>query len=218
MDKADRVVIRKFTPGDRLALRELCSDTAFMGRPVEVFWKDRELFADWTTLYYTDYEPQSIFLAEYETKIVGYLMGCRKEEDYQKIFSQKIFPSLLGRSFNSLLWRRQASGIFFFNLARSFLCGEFNRPDFSHIYPAHLHINVDKDFRKAGLGSLLIESFLNYLIDSKVEAVRLATISKQANRFFQRCGFNLLYRRRVTYFDYLSRENIYLSIYGKILE
>lgn len=212
----DKLLIRRFGPSDRNALRQLCSDTAFMGRPVEIFLKDRDLFADWATVYYTDYEPESIFLAECDKRIVGYIMGCLKEKECDRIFSRELYPKLLRRSLNSLLLEPSSRALLF-NLGRSFLRGEFKRPDFSKIYPAHLHINVDSGFRGSGIGSGLLNKFMNYLVSRGVKAVRLATISKKANRFFEKSHFGLLYRKRMTYFDYLLQEKLYLSIYGKML-
>lgn len=217
LDNRDKIVIRNFTPADRRQIRRISCDSAFMGEPVERFLKDRELFADWATLYYTDYEPESVFLAEYGNRVAGYIMGCCNEENYRRVFSGQIQAPCLKKAWKSLFVEPSAR-VLLFNLGRSFLCGEFRRPDFSNIYPAHLHINVDAGFRCAGIGAMLMDKFLSYLVCRRVMSVRLATISKRANRFFRNQGFGLLYRRRVTYFDYLAQEEIYLSMYGKMLE
>lgn len=229
----DKVRIRNFTPADRDALRQLCSDTAFMGEPVEKFMEDRELFADWASAYYTDYEPRSIFLAEYDKGLIGYIMGARREQDYEKVLWRALAPGLILKSSGSFLLKH-TTRVFFLNLAASFLRGEFKRPDFSKMYPAHLHINVDKNFRGLGAGSLLMNKLLGYLSSTGIKAVRLATLSRKAAHFFEKSGFNLLYRERITYFDYLPRpllsrrtalwreevlpqENLHLHIYGKML-
>ena len=215
MDKS-KIIIRSFEKDDRGPLRKLCADTAFMGEPVEKFCPDRELFADWACSYYTDYEPESIFVAEYEGRVRGYIMGSKDELKYRRV-SAELSRLLLKRTLGRFLFEPSSRRLLF-NLAKSFVSGEFKRPDFSRHYPAHLHINLDKAFRGNGIGPMLIFRFESYLLGVKVYGVRLATISARANRFFQKQGFGILYRRRVTYFDYLAREEIYLSMYGKTLE
>lgn len=230
----DKTRIRSFTPADRDALRQLCADTAFMGEPVERFMQDRSLFADWATSYYTDYEPQSILLAEYNRGLIGYIMGARREQDYDKVFWRALVPRLIFKSSGSFMLKH-TSRVFFLNLAASLFRGEFRRTDFSKMYPAHLHINVDKNFRGLGAGSLLMNKFLGYLSSTGIKAVRLATLSRKAALFFEKSGFHLLYRQRMTYFDYLPRPllsqrtalwqeervlppvNLHLHIYGKML-
>ena len=209
--------VRSFKAGDRRMVRKLCADTAFMGEPVERFFSDRELFADWATAYYTDYEPESIFLAEYDKTVIGYIMGCKDEKRYNTFFSKEIFPRLWVRSIGAL-WGKPRHREFLFCLGKSFLRGEFNRPDFAREYPAHLHINVDMHFREQGIGSRLIHRFLEHLISSYVRAVRLATISKRAYSFFEKSGFGMLYEKQVTYFSHILKDDLYLRIYGKTLE
>lgn len=212
----DKLRIRPFLVSDRLSIRNLCADTAFMGEPAEKFLKSREVFADWATTYYTDYEPGAIFLAEYGGKAVGYVMGCVDEKNYSRIFLRKILPALLIKMLKALFFDRSAA-TFLYNAVKSFLKGEFNRPDFSGAYPAHLHINIDKEFRGLGIGSTLIGNCVTYLALHKARGVRLATISKRASEFFEKSGFSLLYRKRISYFDYIAPGKLYLSIYGKVL-
>lgn len=212
----DKIIIRSFKEDDRAPLRKLCADTAFMGEPMERFFPDRELFCDWACSYYTDYEPESIFVAEYEGGVSGYIMGSKDEPKYRKASAELSRPCL-NRALRRLLFEPSSRRLLL-SLVKSFMSGEFKRPDFSRHYPAHLHINVDKAFRGSGIGSMLMNRFEDYLRSSKVYGARLATISARANRFFQKQGFGILYRRRVTYFDYLAREEIYLSMYGKTLE
>ena len=56
-------VFRKYRPSDRAAVRRLCCETGFIGNPIDPVFEDRELFADFLTAYYTDFEPESAFVA-----------------------------------------------------------------------------------------------------------------------------------------------------------
>ena len=58
--------IRAYKAGDRRKVREISYDTAFMGESPEDFFDEEEIPADEVTLYYTDYEPESVFVAEYK--------------------------------------------------------------------------------------------------------------------------------------------------------
>ena len=69
--------IRKLEPADRGRVRELCCETGFLGNPIDPVFEDRELFADYLTAYYTDWEPQSSFVLLVEGEIRGYLLGSR---------------------------------------------------------------------------------------------------------------------------------------------
>ena len=62
MAEEKRFEIRKFQPADRARVRELCCETGFLGKPIDPVFEDRELFADYLTAYYTDWEPQSSFV------------------------------------------------------------------------------------------------------------------------------------------------------------
>src|SRR5204863_9697066 len=69
--------IRKLQPGDRARIRELCCETGFLGNPIDPVFEDRELFADYLTAYYTDWEPESSFVLLVNGEIRGYLLGSR---------------------------------------------------------------------------------------------------------------------------------------------
>src|SRR5262249_61326802 len=71
-------LIRGYRRSDREAVRKLCCDTGFLGDPIDPVYEDRELFADFLTTFYTDHEPESCFLLEFEGEIRGYLLGSRK--------------------------------------------------------------------------------------------------------------------------------------------
>ncbi len=69
--------VRFYRPEDRTAIRQICADTGFLGKPIDPVFEDRELFADYLTSYYTDSEPQSTLVCEIDGVVKGYLTGCR---------------------------------------------------------------------------------------------------------------------------------------------
>ena len=72
--------IRPYRPEDRDDVRHVCCETGFMGNPIEPIFSDRQLFADFFTSYYTDYEPESALVAidEETGQLIGYLLGCSR--------------------------------------------------------------------------------------------------------------------------------------------
>src|SRR3954452_18306228 len=77
MTDARQFEIRKFASSDRARVRELCCETGFLGKPIDPVFEDRELFADYLTAYYTDWEPESGFVLLVNGEIRGYLLGSR---------------------------------------------------------------------------------------------------------------------------------------------
>jgi len=71
-------IIRSYRKTDRDAVRRLCCQTGFLGTPIDPVYEDRQLFADFLTTYYTDWEPESSFVIEIDGEIRGYLLGSRK--------------------------------------------------------------------------------------------------------------------------------------------
>src|ERR1700760_1107605 len=70
--------VRKYRSSDRQSVRELCCETGFLGNAIDPVFEDRELFADYLTAYYTDWEPESSFVLLLNGRIDGYLLGSRR--------------------------------------------------------------------------------------------------------------------------------------------
>ena len=56
--------LRPFQPDDRDALFKIAADTAYFGDPIEAYLEDRRIFLDAFYAYYTDLEPEHIWVAE----------------------------------------------------------------------------------------------------------------------------------------------------------
>ncbi len=210
--------IRKYRPCDRGPVRKICADTALLGEPVEKCFDDRDIAADILISYYTDCEPESVFVAEADGEIAGYLAGCLKPRRRRKVFFFVILPSVLKKIAVRFTLLRKKTLLVGFNFLKSFLKGEFFHPDFHREFPASLHINVDARFRGGGIGTELLESCLDFLRKKNIKGVHLRTRSSGAFGFFAGAGFSLLYSRRITCLEYLGCRDLKLSILGKNLE
>jgi GNAT superfamily N-acetyltransferase len=213
----EEVAIRKFKTEDRESVRDIAWETAFIGEPGAAFFSGKNILADFLTLYFTDYEPDSCFVAVLKSRVVGYLIGCRDTRVLASIFKKKILAGLLAKFVFSGAFLRLKNLRLIFNLALSFFRGEFNMEEVSSDYPATLHINLKKDFRVKGAGARLISAFQEYLVSKGVKGLHLATMSSAAGAFFRRQGFILLSQHPRSYFRHLLTQDISVYIYVKKL-
>lgn len=192
-----KINIRPYRTGDRTALRNLCCDLADRGGPIENFFPDRDIAADLLTSYYTDYEPQSTFVAEHEGLLVGYINGCTDNRRYGLVMIWLLIPALLIKGFKR--------GIFFRPQVRQMLKGFLKnwrsifvwRQGSFHSHQGHLHIGVAKDLRGQQVGGKLVEALVGHA--SKAGIVELTAsvhdANKAAGRFFESRGFVVRQRR-----------------------
>ncbi|MDD2689557.1 MAG: GNAT family N-acetyltransferase [Candidatus Omnitrophica bacterium] len=214
----EEIIIRRYKKIDRPFVREIAWDTAFIGKPADVFFEDKDILMDFLTQYFTDYEPQSCFIAESNNLVMGYLIGAKGVSLLKDIFQFKIFPKLLIKVIKRGTLFRKKNIIFIFNCFLSFLRREFQMPDFNTAYPAILHINIRANFRNLNAGSRLIAAYLNYLSQEKIPGVHLATMSDEAGEFFRKQGFIPLHKGKRSYFRYILQKDLPLYIYGKKLQ
>jgi ribosomal protein S18 acetylase RimI-like enzyme len=104
-----------------------------------------------------------------------------------------------------------------FNVFKGFLNGDFSFPSFSRDYPATFHVNIDTEYRGQGVGSRLIENYLNYLKEEKIKGVHFGTMSESAKKFFLKLGFELLFETETIYLRYYFKRKLPYYIFGKKL-
>jgi GNAT superfamily N-acetyltransferase len=219
-DKLDYTV-RGYRPEDRESVRYICCETGFMGDPMEVFFEGRDVFADMWSSYWTDYEPESCFIAKLDGKVVGYILGCTDTDRYERVFAKEIRPMLLRKALKQGTFLKRKNIIYLARVIQSHRRGEFRAPmrSIKAEYPAHLHNNIaDPWLRGNGIGKALMNVYLDYLRDRDVRGVHLGTTSynKQAVPFYEACGFEEIYRSRLTCYDHVIRnENVYLLYFAR---
>jgi len=210
--------VRSYRPSDRERVRQIAVATAFPGALPGRSLPDRELTADLLTGYYTDLEPSSALVAESDGEVIGYLLGALSTASYEqgmrRLFLRRILPGLLlGK------YRPGGAGARLAAVALGGLLRDARPPDLDKLYPAHLHINVDRSRRSGGAGSLLMGAWMRRLAEEAVPGVHLSTNSAQpgAIRFFARHGFRSVFRSRSTLWSYLTGKTVFREIMGKRL-
>lgn len=209
------IIIRPYQSKDREAIRKIAFDTAFMGEPAEVFFTDQEVLADILTAYFTDHEPESVFVAESGEKIIGYLLGAKDSARISRFFRSRIIWPLVMKILKRGTIAKFKNIRLGLKYLSSYLKGEFNTPGLYNDYPAVLHINIASGYRAGGVGAKLIAAFLRYLAKEKVPGVQLATLSDQAAGFFEKQGFKLLAKKKHSYFRPILQRDLDYQVFGR---
>ncbi len=212
-----KVIVRKYDPRDRDAIRHISVATALAGEPAVKFIDGDDILADALTMYYTDFEPESCFVVEKGGRVLGYLIGCVDTRRMDKIFGKKIMARIIINAFQTGFLLKKKNLALIWHGFISLCCGEFFSPDFSKGFPATLHINLLPEARGHGNGSTLISEYLSYLSNMRVKGVRMATISTEAGKFFQRHGFKILFKGHRSYLHHIIGKDLPLLIVGKEL-
>ena len=209
-------VIRGYRASDREAVRRLCCQTGFLGEPIDPVYEDRELFADFLTTYYTDHEPESSFVIEIDGELRGYLLGCRKPLRNQ-LYS---FQQNLVLGFRALLRYgryNERSRLF----VRWVLSHGWREVPAAPRRTPHFHINLLPDARKMSTTRALFSAYFAYLYRNGERHVygQIVTFeSRRGEKMFERYGFKVLNRARITKYESFHPESVYLSTVIKNLE
>jgi GNAT superfamily N-acetyltransferase len=210
------ILIRSYRPEDRSTLREIFCQTSFHGRPHTVFFDDGDWLADIMTTYYTEYEPESCFVAETDNRVVGYLTGTEDTARFHKIWAAKVLPIIIVRFFTRAVWRYKSTWLFFFHGIKSILQRESaDVPGVLQEYPAHFHINVSSGAQSRGVGRQLALHFIERLKNRSISGVHARTSRSDGRHpFFESLGFQKLYSGKLTIWNYLGGGPYEMITYG----
>jgi len=212
MEKMD-IVIRNYRKEDRKAVREISLESSIFNEYRHIF--DDEILADLLTVYFTDYEPTSCFIAEKEECVIGYVLGTKDVQKMHRVFRGKIVKNLVKKIFHKGQFFQKNNLMIIKNLLYSYLKGEFNVPDLSREYPATLHVNIIPLFRGHNVGSLLVYHFLYFLRENNVQGIHFGVLSESAKRFFLKQDFEVLFSGKYTFLQYLKGDILPHYIMGK---
>lgn len=183
------VEVRAFRAEDREELSELFR-YAGEGAPTGSLWGHPESEAQIYLDPYMEREPESLFVAQLDGRLVGYLTGC---------LDTASFPGEGARMAAAIrehrvVFRRGARSFFLraaldgarIRLRREPSAGEFTDPR----WPAHLHLNVAATARGTGAAQALMRCWLDRVEEAGVPGCHLQTLveNTRAVRFFERSG------------------------------
>ena len=167
-----RGIVRPYSPDDREAVREICRRTAYRNRGSEFVFEDGELFADYWTRYYTDFEPESCLVVEEDGEIVGYLVGSANSRRYDRIMRWRIVPKVLGTAAWRLLLGRYHQPSTRRMLAWFVVHGWREMPPIPlDRFPAHFHCNLLPGGRRKSYYTTLARAFFDSLESRGIKAI-----------------------------------------------
>jgi hypothetical protein len=208
--------IRSYRPSDRQAVRQLCCETGFLGEPIDPVYSDREMFADFLTTYYTDWEPGSSFVVESDGQICGYLLGSRKP------FLNQLYAFWQNVSlFCKVLFRYPRYNERSRRFIRWTVTNGWREVPARPRRVAHFHINLLPEARKMSTTRALMSAYLSYLYrcgERRVYGQIVTFESRRGEKMFERYGFNVMNRGEITKYRALYPESVYLSTVVKNLE
>lgn len=208
------IKIRNYQIEDRDIIRKISLESIFLGENRTSIFDD-EILADILTIYFTDYESLSRFVAVKDNQVIGYIMGTQDVRKMRRIMKYKVIPRLIYKALYRRQLLRRNNLILIKNIISSYLKGEFISPDYSKEYPATLHINITEEYRRQNIGSLLVDYFLDFLKRKNIKGIHFGVMSESAKKFFLKLNFNLLFTREYSFLRYLLGRNIPYFIMGK---
>lgn len=203
------LIVRPYAPADRSAVRHLCCETGFLGKPIDAVFEDRELFADYLTAYYTDVEPESAFVIEQNGVVKGYLLGSRRPLRQQwHSFFHNIRLFFCGMSRYST-----------YNRATRDFIGWILRNSWREVpsaprRTAHFHFNVLPEAQSIAGTHAMLNAFFDYLRARGEKAVfgQLVTFeSRRGAKVLERFGFSVLEKKEITKYRGKHCEPVYLT-------
>lgn len=216
----NNISIIKYLPEHRRAVRTICCDTGIAGDPMDEFFGSRKLFADMFTLYFTDFNPHYNFVVwdENKKKVVGYLLGCLDTNHHNKVFEKKIVPKIFYRLVSGQYGFSKATLQHLKCRIKQLLNKEHKVVPPLNKYPAHLHINLDRHYRRFGMGGKLMQTYFNLLKKNNICGVHLGTssLNTQAIPFYEnKFGFKLFAKFPTCCYEGLLPQKVYNLIYVK---
>ncbi len=211
-----KFIIRKYTASDRDVVRRLCCDTGFLGNPIDPVFEDRELFADFLTGYYTDWEPESAFVLEVDGEVRGYLLGSRMplRQQMYNIYQNAglLFRGLLRYARYNAASRRFVHWILYHG---------WREVPAAPRRAAHFHINLLPDARNVPTTRALMDAYLKYLYEhgeKRVYGQMVTFESRRGSKMFERYGFRVINRAEISKYKELHPEPVFLCTVIKNLE
>ena len=201
-------VIRPYRPSDRDAVRHLCCETGYLGKAIDPVFEDRELFADYLTRFYTDWEPESTFVLEQDGMVKGYLMGSRRPFLHQ-FHSFFLNLSLFARGISRYPRYKKESKAF----VRWILLNAWREVPAAPRRLPHFHFNMLPEAMGFGTTRELLVQFFHHLRahgETHVFGQVVTFEERRGAKVFERFGFRVLEKKEITKYRAHRDEPVYL--------
>ena len=179
------------TPADWQAVRSLCCRTGDGGDPIDpARWP---LFAELWVGPYQRLVPEWTYVADAGGRVVGYLTGCPDTAAFRRVRRFRVTLPLLGAiACGRYAWNPDARRTVSLALRlRSDVESRLTTGQpggFTRTYPAHLHMNVEAEYRRRQIGAALIDRYVRDLMAAGVPGIHLLC-GAGPRAFYARNGF-----------------------------
>jgi hypothetical protein len=196
------VRIRQYQESDRPAVRLICCETGFLGRPIDPIYQDRELFADLITNPYLDNEPEWAFIAESGGQVVGYLLGSVNPRFNRTLMVSGFHTAckMLTRLLTGKYHDHPRSEQFVRWVLTKGLMEQPKHPEDA----AHLHLNLEKEFRRGTVALRLWSLFEKQLMAAGINHYYgefFSCAQRNPETMYARYGFKFYDRSITTMFQ-----------------
>lgn len=201
-------VIRPYRPTDRNAVRRLCCETGYLGKAIDPVFEDRELFADYLTRFYTDWEPESTFVLEQDGVVKGYLMGSRRPLLHQ-FHSFFLNLSLFARGIFRYPRYNKSSKAF----VRWILLNAWREVPAAPRRLPHFHFNMLPEAMGFGTTREMLVQFFHHLRahgETHVFGQVVTFEERRGAKVFERFGFRVVEKKEITKYRAHRDEPVYL--------
>jgi ribosomal protein S18 acetylase RimI-like enzyme len=180
-------MIRRFRPGDRAEVYEVCLRTANAGADATGLYSSDDLMPELFAGPYLEFEPELAFVVHSGGRVGGYVLGTSDTRAFVSWYREHWMPRL-DRFDGGQMGETEGAMLKLGRQPEHMLIPEVDE------YPAHLHIDLLPDLQGRGVGRELISTLLGALRARGVQRVHLAMdpANHGARAFYDRLGFHEL--------------------------
>jgi GNAT superfamily N-acetyltransferase len=182
--------LRLFKPEDLDALYEISLATGLDGRDAAHLYEDKKLIGHIYSAPYALLDPGLVIVASDDQGVGGFVVGTHDTKAWEDRLEREWWPGLRSRytapaGTDALVLtpdQRRVSMIF--NPERT-------PAEVAELYPAHLHMNILPRLQGQGVGSKLLDNWLEVARSRGVEAIHVGVnrANAEAARFWRRRSF-----------------------------
>lgn len=196
LSDSEAILFRRFSPDgkDESQMADLLFNNAFLGQPFDVICPCKGWFSDVVLAPYIKYQQENIHVAVHQPsgRLVGYLTGSTGGAQFEALQYRVVRRQVVSLTASlSMPWTflNQSSRLF---AAHVIFKGESERP----LHPqsgVHWHFQVDKEFRGQGIGTGLLQRFVNDAIGAGFGLVwaEVSSYPEKPPHYFEDRGWSI---------------------------
>ncbi len=175
--------IRTYRKEDRESLERICTITDPKHFPQEYLYT---LYLH----YYIEEEGDNTLVAVFDNKVVGYILSTESYDRWKRVMREKYLSSADEKTRDD-----GEESIAFYS-------------PYAEEYPAHMHIDIDPEYQRMGLGTALVDALSEKLRKKNVPGLMLGVDRDNIKgvSFYNRYGFTQLDDKGSAYGLLLSKQ------------